>query len=225
MNDIWDRLNSRDGLLLLGMNLVPLLGAILLGWDGLSIMILYWLETAVIGFWVVALVAVSPIDPLGAKFAGEGLDGRGLAAFVTLHAGIFMAVHLFMLLGLFGTSRPGSTTDPSGLIWDLVVNRGLWMPLLALFIVRGIFALADRRAGVSTGPVIIAFYVRILVMQFTVLLGGWILLIALPFGLDHSIGGVALLILLKTAAEFSSGSLVAKAEMAILAQGDRKTSK
>lgn len=216
---------TRDSLLVVGTNLIPLVGALVAGWDGLSIMMLYWLETAVIGFWLIVLVGSSPVDPLGEKFAGKGLDGIGLAAFVTAHAGIFMAVHLFLLLGLFGTSRPGFMTDPRWLIWELVVNRGFWMPLLALFVIRGIFAIADRRAGVPTGPVIISFYVRILVMQFTVLLGGWILLIALPFGLDHSIGGVALLVMLKTAAEFSAGNLVRKAETIILAQRDRTASK
>lgn len=220
---IWERLSTRDGLLLLGMNLVPLVGALTAGWDGLAIMLYYWMETAIIGFWLVVRVAFTPLDPIGINFGGKGLSSEALALFIVAHAGIFMGVHLFLLLGVFGSElRPGRLLSPLPLFADLLFERGFLLPLGVFALVRGLFAVADWRAGRRTGPGIIDFYIRIIVMQFTVLLGGWVFLILMPFGADSAIGALVVLVLFKTGAELLAGPLMHIVENAITRAGEKQ---
>jgi hypothetical protein len=91
-------------LILVAANLVPLVGVIFWGWDAFVLLMLYWLETAVIAFWTIVRIATLPRDALG-KIRYEGSDKTpsplGLAAFFTLHAGIFMGVHFLFLWELF----------------------------------------------------------------------------------------------------------------------------
>lgn len=91
-------------LILVAANLVPLIGVIAWGWDAFVLLMLYWLETAVIAFWTIVRIATLPRDALG-KIRYEGSDQTpsplGLAAFFTLHAGIFMGVHFLFLWELF----------------------------------------------------------------------------------------------------------------------------
>lgn len=205
------------------MNLVPLLGALIAGWDGLAVMLYYWMETAIIGFWLVVRVAFSPLDPIGVNFGGKGLSPQALALFIVAHAGIFMGVHLFMLIGVFGGElRPERILSPLPLFADLLFERGFLLPLGVFALVRGLFAASDWRAGRPTGPGIIDFYMRIIVMQFTLLLGGWVLLILLPFGADSSIGGLVVLVLFKTGAELLAGPLTHAIETAITRAGEKQ---
>jgi len=44
-------------LILLAANLVPLIGVFMWGWDAFVLLVLYWLETAVIAFWTVVRIA------------------------------------------------------------------------------------------------------------------------------------------------------------------------
>ncbi len=86
-------------LILLAANLVPLIGVILWHWDAFILLMLYWLETAIMAFWAVLRIAIMPRNALG-SIQFEGSDKPALplafAAFVTLHAGIFMSVHFFL---------------------------------------------------------------------------------------------------------------------------------
>ena len=198
------------------MNLVPIVGAITAGWDGLTVMLYYWLETLIIGVWVVIRVANTKLDGLGAKFAGgsgDSISPVGLALFIVVHAAVFMGVHLFFILGLFGENRPQQHGGPLGLFGHLLFERGLWLPLAGFALIRGVFAVSAWRHGHSSGPAIIDFYLRIFVMQFAVLLGGWVFLILQPLnylfsaGVDAALGGVVALVLVKTVAELSSGPL------------------
>lgn len=204
-----DRLASRDGLMLLGMNLVPLVGALVASWDGVAIMLYYWMETAIIGVWLVLRVANTPVDGIGAKLMGSGqaMSPIGLALFIVAHAGIFMGVHLFFLFGLLESALPPDLRSPATLFPYLLFERGFWIPLTALAVIRGLFTVADWRAGRSVGPAIVDFYIRIFVMQFAVLLTGWVFLLLLPFGVDAAIGGVAALVLVKTASDFLWGRM------------------
>jgi len=60
-------------LILVAANLVPLIGVIAWGWDAFVLLMLYWLETAVIAFWTIVRIATLPRDALG-KIRYEGSD-------------------------------------------------------------------------------------------------------------------------------------------------------
>jgi hypothetical protein len=113
-------LSSPSTLALIFANLVPLAGAALFGWDLGLVMVLYWAESAVIGFFNICKMAV--IGRWAALLA---------APFFAGHFGGFMAVHFLFLWGFF-VKGPA---DFSGgdLTEVLEMFTQLWPALAALF--------------------------------------------------------------------------------------------
>ena len=189
-------------LILLAANLVPLVGVFMWGWDAFVLLVLYWLETAVIAFWTVVRIATMSRESLG-DLNFEGADKTkpaspiALAAFFTVHAGIFMAVHFMFLWELFAGGWARKIHGPRQFVDELVIGTGLWVPLLVLFVVRGglimfetaepylrgAFRLAPKQTDKSAAmlspseTVLFGLYTRIFVMQFTIILGAWFALL------------------------------------------------
>jgi hypothetical protein len=209
-------LRQPSTLILIAANLVPLLGVFLWGWDAFVLLVLYWLETAVIAFWTIVRIATMPHDALGdIKFEGSSKPAAplALAAFFTVHAGIFMAVHFVFLWELFAGDWARKIHGPREFVDKIVIGTGLWVPLLVMFVVRGalmmfdtaepyltrMFRLTPRREGKRASllspaeTVLFGLYVRIFVMQVTIILGAWFAL------LIGTAGAYALLVLVKTA--------------------------
>jgi hypothetical protein len=202
-------------LILLAANMFPLVGVLAWGWDAFVLLVLYWLETAVIAFWTIVRIATTPRDSLGdIKFNGSDKPGAplGLALFFTVHAGIFMAVHFLFLWTLFSGGWARKIHSPGEFFDQIVIGTGLWLPLVVLFLVRGwlimferfepglrrTFRIAPRRPApasllTSTESSLFGLYARIFIMQFTILLGAWVALLV------GAAGAYALLVLLKTA--------------------------
>ena len=75
------------------------------------------------------------------------------------------------------------------------------MPLAGLFVITGLIAILDIRRDAPLGAVVAGFYLRIVVMQAVIILGGMLAL---------AVGGVALLVLLviaKTAVDLLASSI------------------
>ena len=53
-----------------------------------------------------------------------------------------------------------------------LIERGLWLPLAGLFVLRGLITVSDHAAGRPLEPTIIGFYVRIILMQIAIIIGG-----------------------------------------------------
>lgn len=82
---------ERSAVLLLAANLVPAYGVLFLGWSAFQVMLLYWMETVVIGFYTIARVMA----------VEEGLLNRLFTAgFLTFNSGGFMYVHLIVLVAI-----------------------------------------------------------------------------------------------------------------------------
>src|SRR5690606_32738251 len=89
---------SMSTLFLAAANLVPLLGVVVWGWNAFELLVLYWLETAVIAFWTILQVGIAPTRATaGGLDGGRALGRAGRAVFFTLHTGVFMAVHMLIL--------------------------------------------------------------------------------------------------------------------------------
>ena len=202
-------------LILIAANLVPLIGVIFWGWDAFVLLMLYWLETAVIAFWTIVRIATMPRDALGdIKFEGAAQPSSplALAAFFTVHAGIFMGVHFAFLWALFSGDWPQKVHGPGGFVEQIIIDTGLWLPLAVLFVVRGALMLfdsvepwlqrtfriaparAEGRSMLSPGESLLSgLYVRIVVMQVTIIIGAWFAL------LIGTAGAYVFLIAIKTA--------------------------
>jgi len=168
----------------------------------------------VIAFWTIVRIATMPRDALGdIRFEGSDQPAAplALAAFFTVHAGIFMAVHFMFLWELFSGDWAKRIHGPREFIDQIVIGTGLWLPLLVLFVVRGGLMMFDtfeatlarafrfaprveKRGMLSPSEtVLFGLYVRIFVMQVTIILGAWF---AMLFG---TASAYAFLIAVKTA--------------------------
>lgn len=185
-------------------NLVPLAGILWWGWDAFVLLSLYCLETAIIGFWTILRLATMSRDP--GSVAGRSIAGTlALAGFFTVHAGLFMTVHMAFLYILFAGPWTGRIHDARDFIRLIVIGAGLWIPLLALFVGQGAVFINDainrfvfaktQITNADTGVLMGNFYKRIVIMHAAIMGGAFI---------AQAIGTIApliVLVLLKIAIE------------------------
>jgi hypothetical protein len=197
-------------IILLVANLFPLAGVILWGWDAFLLLTLYWMETIIFAFWTVVWIAMA--DPASGALTLNGTKvtrPMTLAAFFAFHSGLFIGVHLLFLWVLFSGDWSQRTGGVLGFLKHAIVAEGLWVPLVILFVARGVFLFGEillrllrrakrtptkspQQAEQKAGAVLLELYGRIFVMQVAIILGAWF---AIAIG---SIGPLILMILCKT---------------------------
>ena len=162
-------------------NLLPLAGVALLDWAIGDVMVLFWAESAVIGFW---------------NLARLGVIGRWMAIplglFFCVHFGGFMAGHFVFIHGFFLEERFAGAP-----MSDLPALLGHLLPaVLALFVSHGISFFVNflghrEYEGRELGQQMGAPYARIVVMHLTIIFGGF-----LSIAFEEGQGALALLVLL-----------------------------
>jgi hypothetical protein len=169
---------DRDTLLMVGINLLPLLGVWLAGWDAATLLVLYWLETLVIGFWTIVLVAGARDQTIGllSNPGQPSRPGLAVALFVLVHAGFFMAIHMFFLHFAFHVGSGSGKPLPETIL-AMVLDAKLWIPLAGLFVIRALVTADALRRGESVDRHLVGFYFRIVVMQLAILGGGFLLVL------------------------------------------------
>lgn len=194
---------DKDTLLMLGMHLLPLAGVWLFGWDAGNLLILYWLESAVIGLWTVVLLAAAPEQPLPllSPPGQPTTTGGVIAFFVLVHAGFFMALHLYFLHSAFGVTNAAEHGSLEGALLHMVIDDGLWVPLAGLFFVRALVTLNALRNHEPPQRFVIGFYFRIVVMQIAIICGG---MLTLAFG---SVAALAMLVAVRLGFELAVPSV------------------
>ena len=90
-------------LALLVANAVPLFGVLFLKWDAFYVVLLYWAENLVIGFYNVLKMAF-----VKASHPAEHLGKLFMIPFFMVHYGGFTAVHGFFILAIFSKDQQGS---------------------------------------------------------------------------------------------------------------------
>ena len=184
------RLSPAAMLALVAANLVPLAGVVLGGWRLDQVMVLFWAESAVVAFYTLAKMAVV---------------ARWLAipagVFFLAHFGAFMAIHFLFIYEMF--VRGISAHGPAPAVREALagVFAPLWPALLALFLSHGISFAANflgraehRALGVK--DLMAAPYQRIVLMQLTLIFGGFVTL-----ALHDPRPALAILVLLKIGAD------------------------
>jgi len=182
---------------LLVANLFPLYGVLFLGWDLFGLIVVYWMETGVIGLFAILNIALI-----------AGWMALLLVPFFIVHFGGFMAGHMVFLIQLFGP-RPGTRfSEIPSFLHDEVARQGLWLAVVALFLSHGVAFvvyvvtpyLRRRWQGMKVitpdaefGPIMVAPYLRIVVMHVTIIFGA-----VLVVGFGGKVAFFILLIALKT---------------------------
>ena len=112
-------------LVLVLANMVPVIGALYFGWDLSSVLVIYWAESAVIGFYNLCKILV--IGGVTAFFYG---------IFFISHFGAFMAIHFMFLYQIF---IKGMNSAESASIEEVGLYLvALWPAIVALFVSHGI---------------------------------------------------------------------------------------
>jgi hypothetical protein len=181
--------------LLILANSIPLFGVIFFGWNLFSILVLYWSENLVIGFYNIFRIMLAE-GKSPRKIPSKNTQGASkffLVPFFIVHYGGFTLGHGVFVFALFGSMVLGP---------NLGLNlSGILFGVLGLFISHG-FSFFDNFLGkkeylqISPQSAFISPYGRIVVMHLTILFGAFlvvifrapimvlVLLIVLKIGLD-----------------------------------------
>ena len=182
-------------LALLAANAIPIVGVLFLGWTVFPLVLLYWLENVVVGVFNVAkMLAAQPGSP------GNWLVKMFFVPFFTVHFGMFTFVHGVLLVALLGPKE----THPFDLLHVVIPavrDNKLGWAVLSLIVSHGLSFFSNyigngeyQRATLNT--LMGQPYARVMVLHFTVLFGGWIVMT-----LGSPVPALVLLIILKTAAD------------------------
>jgi hypothetical protein len=184
-------LTSTSAVALVFANLVPVAGVLFLGWDLGTIMLLYWAESGVIAFYTAIKIAI--VAKLGAIAAVPFFIG---------HFGGFMAAHFLLVYGLFLRNVEWQAMGTSDALRAIFIP--IWGSIAVLFISHGVSFytnfLGEREYERATVKALMtAPYRRIMVMHFTLIFGGWIIMLVGVPG-----GALVVLLLLKTAGDLQA---------------------
>lgn len=174
------RRRSISLLLLVLVNILPLLGVLLLDWGVVALMVLYWSENLVLGFYTLLKMLVT-----------SGWRGLGLGVFFSIHYGGFCAGHgMFILVMLVNDDFDPMPGDPWPLFLvfpQLLVNvvrevlsfaPPAWLlAFAALFLSHGVsfvmnFLLAGEKDQLQAKQLMTAPYGRIVVLHVAIIIGG-----------------------------------------------------
>tara|TARA_R110002110_G_scaffold66978_1_gene182939 strand:+ start:23710 stop:24501 length:792 start_codon:yes stop_codon:yes gene_type:complete len=162
------------------VNILPLIGVLAFGWDVGALVILYWSENLVIGFYT--LLKMLTKSPVG---------GLGMGLFFSIHYGGFCAVHGLFILSLMLNQDINTTPEPPWPLFlvfvQLLVNvvqqviayappQWIWV-CAALFISHGVsfvmnYLLGGEREKLALNDLMLAPYGRIVVLHIAIIVGG-----------------------------------------------------
>ncbi len=221
--DAVSRSSGVAAIVLIASNAIPLFGVLFLGWDILTLLVLYWIESGVIGLVNVLKMARAEGQPrpdAGAGVTFRDPPGCGPTAaksfaipFFIFHYGLFWIVHgvfVFLLpvfVRLFSMFRPDATfgqdTADAGLWGAAISIEGILFAALALAVSHTIsfyvyFIRRGEHRRVSVMAQMARPYGRVVVLHLTIILGG-----VLVAAVGQPIALLVLLVVLKTALDLA----------------------
>lgn len=188
-------------------NIVPLLGVFFLGWNPLSIFIVYALETIVAGlfnilklYFVIKYTTVK--DP-----TATGVSGWGVIPFFIFHYYFFVAVQLIIFFSFTGVLSKTDLFGKSESLWESLF-KGEALYALGSFILgysysflNDFFVPGEYRKITETKQ-FFEPYKRIFVQQFVVILGCFVFVITEMADLKWQYAFVILFVLIKSVFDY-----------------------
>ena len=201
-----------SALLLIAVNLVPLIGVALWGWSLMLILVLYWIESGIVGALNVLKMAAAqgtgigiPGSRVAIRVGGMagGLARGALIGFFIVHYGLFWVVHgvfVFLLPVFAGMSSVADGSFAPADFGPLPLD-GLALSAIALAVSHGVSYYANylgrgEYLRVSPQGQMMSVYGRVFVLHITILGGAFMVA---WFGTP--LAALALLVGLKTAAD------------------------
>jgi hypothetical protein len=176
-------------------NLIPLIGVLFLDWNLSSIMVLYWFENVIIGFYnALKMAKAEGKTPQSKLYSGNKAvtlaQKSSLILFFIVHFGMFTFGHGVFVFVFFGR--------------DLPALSSLLPAALCLFVSHGIsyvynFIRNQEYKRVAFQDLFFQPYKRILIMHITIVIGAFI-----AFQLEQPTFFLILLIFLKIVVDILS---------------------
>ena len=176
--------------LIVGLNLIPLVGVLNWGWQSFDLIFLYWMENLVIGAFTAARMVVRPYgNALALIFP------LFLAPFFIFHYGAFCWGHGTFIISLFGPETMNGF-DLLPAVVTMLSSELMLVALIALATIQALDWLRDVRqqgfGGDSAMTLMIHPYRRIVVLHVTILAAGFALA-----ALNEPMLGLVILVLVK----------------------------
>ncbi len=149
------------------VNIIPLLGVVIFGWDIFTLVFAYWTENLVIGFYNV----------LKMKKLTSSLAHPDIRFFV-IHFGFFTIIHGLLLVFIFNMDKTTGQVFLENINWQAIMLASL--PLLAGSLVsHGIsyyknFLGKNEYQSKTLKQLLFAPYGRIISMHLVILVGGYL---------------------------------------------------
>ena len=177
--------------ILVAANSIPVIGVIFFNWHPIVLLIIYWAESAIIGFFNLVMMFISGIIEKG-QFSPAG---AGLAAifcpFFMFHYGIFMFVHgifIAVMYIIITTGSPAGSGEPGieffGVIRSFIPQEWTFRGVMgselsavtALFINHLVsfymnFIRTKEYNNTTPPDYMVRPYKRIVIMHMTIILG------------------------------------------------------
>ncbi len=167
-------------------NLFPLIGVIFFNWDTFYIVLLYWAENIIIGFYTAIKMFTAKADN-----SAQRLLRIAPIAFFIFHYGMFCTVHGVFVFVLFSKDRTNYFSGMLVLAFTvLFVSRGI--SYIQDYIIKGKY-LTAKFPQLMAEP-----YPRIIPLHIAIIFGGWVVM-----ALGSPIGILIVLIILKTGMELT----------------------
>ena len=177
------RLSWRSAAFVVLGNLIPIFGVVVLDWNAVQILLLFWCENVITGVMTLPrIVGAQALEPTRAAGSGEiviptyGLGGRTLLAlFFVVHYGLFCLGHGFFTSVLLADR----SADWPALWSGVFAERDFRLAILGMVAVQMILLVKDwllPRQWRRSGPreEMIRPYGRILILHMTVIVGAWV---------------------------------------------------
>jgi hypothetical protein len=202
------KVGTPSAMFLILINLVPLAGVFLFGWDAGTILVLYWLESVIIGVLNIPKILLARPEsllngsPIG--FVGNII----IAVFFIFHYGIFTFVHGVFVANFFGGKEIMASLLQGGpVLWSAL---GFLISHLFSFFVNFI----NKREYMGRAPNIQMArpYGRVMVMHVVIIFGAM-----LVTKMGSPIYALILLIVVKTVIDLRAHAKDHETEMVLTA--------
>ncbi len=195
LRDIWKGLQTSSVWVLIIVNLIPIYGALCLGWDLSNLIQVYWFETIVVGiYFLLKLQKVFSIQPpsgiglmstpteeTGGRIKNSFFVKAAITFYFILSLAGAITLHGFFVFKLFGP-------------FAFVGLGGFLVFILSLFFSHGVsyvqnFIGEKEYLRISVLGLFLAPYKRLVILHLAILIGAiiqnsWIFLVAIKLVLD-----------------------------------------
>ena len=174
-------------------NFIPIYGVLFLAWEAFPVILLFWFENVVIGFYNALKIVFARPDDIG-RWVGKVF----MVPFFAFHYGMFCFVHGIFVVALFGGGTTEALDNPGvGMFVGALSAAGVTWAAAALFLSHGFsFAWNYVKSGEYQRATIQNLmkqpYARVVVLHLVIIASGFLVL-----ALGMPAVGLVLLVLLK----------------------------